>query len=60
MLFRERQLMSKLILLTQEEKDLWKSVVAVIASSANVTEKSAMYYWADKAVEYYRERINHE
>ena len=52
--------MSKLILLTQEEKDLWKSVVAAIASSANVTEKSAMYYWADKAVEYYRERIYNE
>ena len=60
MLFRERQLMSKLILLTEEEKNLWKSIVTAVASSSNATDKSAMYSWADKAVEYYRERINHE
>ncbi len=52
--------MSKLILLTQEEKDLWKSIVAAVASSSNATDKSAMYGWADKAVEYYRERISNE
>ena len=52
--------MSKLILLTQEEKDLWKSIVAAVASSSNATDKSTMYSWADRAVEYYRERINHE
>lgn len=52
--------MSKLILLTQEEKDLWKSIVTAVASSSNATDKSTMYSWADRAVEYYRERINHE
>lgn len=52
--------MSKLILLTAEEKDLWKSVVAAVASSSNVTDKSSMYSWADRAVEYYRERISNE
>lgn len=60
MLFRERQLMSKLILLTAEEKDLWKSVVVAVASSSNVTDRSSMYSWADRAVEYYRERISNE
>ena len=52
--------MSKLILLTQEEKDLWKFIVAVVASSSNATDKSTMYSWADRAVEYYRERISNE
>lgn len=52
--------MSKLILLTEEEKDLWKSIVAAVASSSNAADKSAMHSWADKAVEYYRERISNE
>ena len=52
--------MSKLILLTTEEKDLWKAVAVAVASSSNSTDKSSMKYWADQAVEYYRERIIHE
>lgn len=60
MLFRERQLMSKLILLTAEEKDLWKAVAVAVASSSNTTDKSSMKYWANQAVEYYRERTSNE
>ena len=52
--------MSTIVLTTTEEKDLWKSVVAAVASSSNATDKSSMYSWADRAVEYYRERISNE
>ena len=52
--------MSKLILETEEEKQLWKSVAVAVASSSNAPDKSTMYSWADRAVEYYRERISNE
>ena len=52
--------MSTIVLATTEEKDLWKAVAVAVASSSNATDKSTMYSWADRAVEYYRERINHE
>ena len=40
----------------QEEKDLWKEVATAVASASNATDKSSMKYWADRAVEYFRER----
>ena len=52
--------MSTIVLTTTEEKDLWKTVAVAVASSSNATDKSSMKYWADQAVEYYRERIIHE
>lgn len=49
--------MATIILETEEEKQLWKSVAAAVASSSNVTDKSSMCGWADRAVEYYRARL---
>jgi len=49
--------MATIILQTEEEKQLWKSVATAIASSSNTNEKSVMYSWADRAVEYYRARL---
>lgn len=49
--------MATIILETEEEKQLWKSIAIGVASSANATDKSSMYSWADKAVEYYRARL---
>ena len=48
--------MSKLIFQNDEEKELWKQVAAGVASSSNATDKYSMYSWADRAVEYFRER----
>ena len=45
---------------TQEEKELWKSVCVAIASSSNATDRYTMYEWADKAIQYFRERTTHE
>ena len=52
--------MSTIVLTTTEEKDLWKAVAVAVASSSNATDKSSMKYWADQAVEYYRERTSNE
>lgn len=49
--------MATIILQTEEEKQLWKSIAIGVASSANATDKSSMYAWADQAVEYYRARL---
>ena len=49
--------MATIILQTEEEKQLWKSIAIGVASSANATYKSSMYAWADQAVEYYRARL---
>lgn len=49
--------MATIILQTEEERQLWKSVAASIASASNATDKSTMYSWADRAVEYYRARL---
>lgn len=49
--------MTTIILQTEEEKQLWKSVAAAVASASNATDKSSMYCWGDRAVEYYRARL---
>lgn len=49
-------MMSKLRFLNNEEKELWKSVAAAVASASNSTRTYNMYEWADRAVEYFRER----
>ena len=49
--------MTTIILQTDEEKQLWKSVAAAVASASNATDKSSMCSWADRAVEYYRARL---
>lgn len=49
--------MATIVLETEEEKQLWKSVATGVASSSNATDKSSMYSWADRAVEYYRARL---
>ena len=56
MLFTEGSQMNTLILKTAEEEELWKNIAIAVASSSNVTNKESMKYWADKAIEYYRER----
>ena len=49
---------------TQEERELWKSICAAVASSSNPTDtdtySSIMYEWADNAIQYFRERTTHE
>ena len=35
--------MATIILQTEEEKQLWKSIAIGVASSANATDKSSMY-----------------
>lgn len=50
---------------TQEERELWKSVCIAIASTYENTNrpsmhKCEMHEWADKAIEYFRERTAHE
>jgi hypothetical protein len=52
--------MNTIILTTEEEKELWRAVAVAIASSSNTSDKSTMKCWADKAVEYYRERTSNE
>ena len=52
--------MNTIILATKEEKELWKAVATAVASSSNAADKSSMKYWADQAIEYYRERTIHE
>lgn len=49
--------MVTIILQTEDEKELWKAVAVAVASASNATDKSSMYSWADKAVEYYRARL---
>ena len=45
---------------TQEERELWKSVCAAAASSSNSTSTCTMYEWADRAIQYFRERTTDE
>lgn len=52
--------MATIILNNNEEKELWKSVAAAVASSSNVTRTYKMSEWADKAVELYRERLKNK
>ena len=45
--------MTTIILQTEEEKQLWKSVAIAVAA----TDKYSMHSWADRVVEYYRARL---
>ena len=45
--------MTTIILQTEEEKQLWKSVAIAVAA----TDKYAMHSWADRIVEHYRARL---
>lgn len=38
----------------QEEKELWKSVAAAVASSSNASDTDAMERWGRRAVEFFR------
>ncbi|MDK2062753.1 hypothetical protein PT520_09515 [Aliarcobacter butzleri] len=46
--------MNKIEFKNHEEKEFWKAVVIAVASSGNYV--NSMYQWADKALEYFRER----
>ena len=45
--------MTTIILQTEEEKQLWKSVAIAVAA----TDKYSMHSWADRIVECYRARL---
>lgn len=48
--------MNKIEFKNHEEKEFWKAVVIAVASSGNSVNTYSMYQWADKALEYFRER----
>ena len=48
--------LKKLEFKNDEEKEFWKNVAIAVAGSSNVTSMYKMYEWADKAVEFLRER----
>ena len=48
--------LKKLEFKNDEEKEIWKNVAIAVAGSSNVTSMYKMNEWADRAVEFLRER----